>query len=778
MQSVNEGKVYVRRTLFVSAAVYLAGIYLTAWMTLPVHILNIFCVLCVCAGFVCLRTRRSALLYLVLLMLAGGYCAAWHELCIRDEATQPGVHIEGVVVRKTKDLRVVLSDVIVDGREPLNRPVIVTLMVEDKENEEPPEERRAMVGQRVSGTGRLFEQEEKRNPGGVDNRVLALVEGYELSGYLLPGWTAEGEARFSLHEAFRQMKMAVSSRIEALFGVHAPLFQAILVGDRTHMEQEYVQAMRLSGIAHLLTISGMHLTMIAYAIAALLRRTALGRKSSFTVQTVLLVAYTGMTGCAAGTVRACIMTILKGTAQLTGRRYDPLTALAAAALTMTLVNPVWALSASFQFSFFVVLGIHLLNRQTHDWLKRRVDRLPAMKPIVGLLSMSACAQLSALPMQLLLYGYVPLLALPMNVVCGAFMPGLMIGGWCALLLGCVYFPAGRLGAGVIGLCAEAVERLSIFTADQRWSILRMPAPYAWTLSITALLFVAMSRKFPRRRGRKAACLLLTGILFATYLPRLDPAPQYVQLDVGQGDGAVLRRGREAVLLDVGAADEYAMLRYLRHEGLYVDTVILSHLDEDHAGALRVLLDSEIDISRIMLPAKAGEEEASPAVREALNMARDKQIAIEEAERGDVIETGICVFDVLSPCEGLIGSNERSLVLFTGFAGLRVLSLGDLPATVELNEVPQCDLIKVAHHGSRYATSARLIEEAAPETAIVSVGRNSYGHPHDRVLNDLREHGAQVYRTDEAGCLSVYVIKDGYRVKPFIKQSTSAYKPSD
>ena len=335
----------VRRTLFALCAAYLAGIYFSGCVSIPEPILYIISVLCVCAGVIRLHTRRSALFFLLGFMLIAGYCAAVRELSVYDRATQPGVSIEGVITRKTKDLRVMLCDVVVNGETALKRPVLVTLMVEEDENGEPLEVREACIGQRVAGTGRLFEQETVRNPGGVDRRIQAISEGYDLSGYILPGWTAEGNGRFSLHEACRQAKMLLSAQIGELFGESAPLYQAMLIGDRTHMEQELVQAMRLSGVAHLLTISGMHLTMIAHAVSWLLMKTLLGRRTSFVIKAMVVVGYTCLTGGAAGTVRACIMTLHKETALLCGRRYDPLTALAAAALCMTIVNPVWALSA-------------------------------------------------------------------------------------------------------------------------------------------------------------------------------------------------------------------------------------------------------------------------------------------------------------------------------------------------------------------------------------------------------------------------------------------------
>jgi hypothetical protein len=122
--------------------------------------------------------------------------------------------------------------------------------------------------------------------------------------------------------------------------------------------------------------------------------------------------------------------------------------------------------------------------------------------------------------------------------------------------------------------------------------------------------------------------LLTALLLAaSYVPRFDPSHAYVQLDVGQGDAALFRRGRSAVLIDVGPDDCYDMLRYLRHEGLFVDAVLLSHLDEDHAGALASLLASEIDVPAIVMADGAIDDELSSAVENGLDMALQKGIPV-------------------------------------------------------------------------------------------------------------------------------------------------------
>lgn len=750
----------VRRKLAAVAVAALSGALLAAVCVPPVAVTGGVCV-CALAWMLYRRVRReSVLLGALCLMFALGNGMAGARLAQRDLPTQTGVCISGVVSAIERPYRVILRDVAVEDRGRLSHGVTVTLMCDAQEAPE------VFVGQTVSGTGRLFAPEEQRNPGGVDRRIQALCEGTELSGYLLPGWQAGGARVFSLREMFRSMRECLLMEIERLFGDQAPLFQGLLLGERRNMDDALVASMRLTGTVHLLTVSGLHLSAIAELLRCLLRRAH--RRLRFCSLIGFLAAFTALTGCAPGTVRAMIMAILREWAALRGRQYDPLTALAAAALAMTLCNPLWVFSASFQFSFFVVLGILLLAGGPG---RRFSGRVPgALRGVLGAALVTASAQLAALPMQLLFYGYVPLLALPMNLLCGMLTPVMLVSGWAAVLAGAICPPLGMAAARLLSACSAAFERLSLSAAAVDGALLRLPAPAAWCVVLFACLMALLSRRicWGNRRWKAAGAVALT--LAAAYACRFCPAARYVQLDVGQGDAALLRTGRRAVIVDVGPEYSYELLRYLRHEGLYVDAVVLSHLDADHAGALGVLLDSEVETPMVVLPEDAAPEEASPAVQEALaGLARDG-VQVCTAARGDRLVLGRVTMDVLSPDASLHGSNERSLLLYACVQGVRFLLAGDLPAHAEPETVPACDVLKVAHHGSRQATSDAFLGKAVPRLAVISVGAdNRYGHPGERVLEALRAVGSRVLRTDESGCITLWLGGDKPRVSCFLSR---------
>lgn len=748
----------VRRRLVCVTIACLAGVYSAVYISFHIALTMVLCAFLLGWAVLRLARRKSALLCIacVFLILSNGM--AGMELAIRDLPTQAGVQIAGRIAAIEKPYRVYLKDVTVNGEPASYRNVLVTLMREETEEEDCGA---VSVGQIIHGKGRLFAPDEARNPGGVDRRIQAIVDGYELSGYILPGWTAEGKACFSLREWFRGLRKALLLRTEKVFGKQAALFQGIMLGDKSALDSDVIHAMRLTGTVHVLTVSGMHLGMIAYALSALLQKVGLRRYMRFGVLGAALGFFACLTGGAAGTVRALVMALLWEWARIRGRKYEPLTALAFAALAMTLAQPLWPLDASFQFSFFVVLGIILLGHSVSA-LSAKVHMPRLIRRALGVAAVSMSAQIAALPMQLLFYGYMPLLALPMNLLCSMLMPLLLMGGWACTIASILPAWIYDVPASVIGRIGGFFEAASVAAASERLGVLRLPAPYSASVFVFAALMALLSSRIHFGNRRKLAAVCAMVLLAASYLPRFCPLARYVQLDVGQGDAALFRDGRRAVLVDVGPAGSYDALRYLRREGLFVDAVVLSHLDEDHAGALGVLLESEVEIPCVVMAEGAQNEEVSADVRAGLDLLEAQGVMIYEVRRGDMLRIGGLRMDVLAPQELRLGSNESSLLIHAQLAGTSFLMTGDLPQKSEPSDVPRCDVLKVAHHGSAKATSMEFLQKVQPLWALISVGRNNrYGHPGGRVLDALDAVGCEVLRTDESGCVTLW-LGDGVR----------------
>jgi competence protein ComEC len=347
--------------------------------------------------------------------------------------------------------------------------------------------------------------------------------------------------------------------------------------------------------------------------------------------------------------------------------------------------------------------------------------------------------------------------------------------------------------GLLGLAGV----LCIVFAGQGWATLPVSPPsWAEVALIAALLLTASMPAVVRRRSLCLSLLTLAGGVFAIALLRPAApvgAPILTFIDVGQGDGCLIRLpGGYNLLVDGGGsprapceqrdcsdapvghlADSIRkdctdigrdiLASYLRHERVRrVDLMVLTHPHDDHLWGLDALLDprQRFDIGAVL---DAGQHFDSPANREWLALLRQRHLTPMDARRGMELTVGPARLVVLHPPGVFLSHtrndpNHNSIVLRLEVAGMRVLLTGDAEAEAEASMAGQdvaADVVKVGHHGSAYSTSDAWLERVRPRMAVISCGRhNSFGHPSAATLQRLREHGVQVYRTDQDGAVTL------------------------
>jgi competence protein ComEC len=237
------------------------------------------------------------------------------------------------------------------------------------------------------------------------------------------------------------------------------------------------------------------------------------------------------------------------------------------------------------------------------------------------------------------------------------------------------------------------------------------------------------------------------------------------LDVGQGDGAVLRTpGGRWVLIDAGPrsgqgdAGRRVVAPFLARQGArQLAIVIVSHAHADHLGGIPSVLD-RFDAQMILEP---GERVADPLYYAFLDELAADAVRWHAARRDERFVLDGVAFTVLHPDPAWQGwgedVNEDSLVLLVEYGDFQALFAGDagFPAEAEMrNRTRAVDLLKVGHHGSRGSTSDEWLDSLRPSAAVISVGRNKYGHPSPPTLARLRRHGVEIWRTDRDGAVTV------------------------
>jgi len=574
-------------------------------------------------------------------------------------------------------------------------------------------------------------------------------------------------------------RRAIGARIDGLFPLSAPIVRALVLGDRSLISEELRESLNATGTAHLIAISGLHVSVLAMLLTLGLRRFTSRRRAALIVLPPLMV-YGALIGFTPSFVRALTMFAVLGVAHAAGLPSDPVTRLAAALLGFVLFKPLAIADGGFVLSFSATAGIILLMPPLSALF--RLDRLSApgfngapgrralrgtARYILELLCASLAAQLGTLPAVVACFGAQSVVSLPFNLVC---VPLCMLG-YLLSLAALIVWPLAAPLAFMADALLSALARVARLSAALPVTTVRVGRYAPPLILLHCALMVAASglcRLSPdRRRALPLALLPVAGL--ASLAVWLNCLPFRVTfLDVGAADCAIVQTEGRVYAVDVG--DTYTPVAdYLSATALGVDGVFLSHPHQDHAGGLMDLLDA-FRPGTIYVPEGWFEREGlSPAVTEGMDRAAEMGIPIVELSAGDALPlSGDATLTVYNPDGPTAEINDMSLLMLVEARGKRVLFTGDLTMEGEPETIPDCDVLKVAHHGSDNATSADFLIQATPELAVISVGENSNGHPGDWTLERLVDSGATILRTDERGAITLAPEGEGWRVTTYLE----------
>ncbi len=554
-------------------------------------------------------------------------------------------------------------------------------------------------------------------------------------------------------------------RSARLFGTRAPLVDALVIARTGELDPAVRERYASAGLAHILSISGLHVGFIAAWLGLLLRAIGLGPRARFGAATALIAVYCWLLGLPAPATRAAVMLALDGVARLRQRVVAPRGLIALAALIVLALDP-WAVrSVGAWLSVSAVAAVIWAGRATER--SSRVVRLVAPAVAATLLTAPICAYAfgTVAPVGVL----ANLVAIPLGAVA---VPGLII----ALLLS-----SGLLAAGA-GLCLALLDVVAGAAGALPGGHLVMaagaPAAALW---LGALAVAWWLWRTPRRPWLIGARLAFVGAILS-WTALLDAPSRLFAchcltvhfLDVGQGDAVALRtpNGRW-ILIDggprtpAGDAGRRVVVPFLRRHGARgVALLVATHPHADHVGGLPAVLDA-LAVDLVLDPGEPLGEAPYLEFLAATEAAGARWVA---ARAGDRVELDGVQLTVLSPDSAWVAvttdPNEASVVLLVQYGAARLLFTGDAGLPVEgrlAGRIGHVALLKVGHHGSAGATSDAWLAELAPAEAVISVGvGNRYGHPAPAVLARLAARRVHVHRTDRDGTITLE--SDGQRVQ--------------
>ena len=704
------------------------------------------------------------------------------------------------VVRKTDEVRQQ------GKREYALKRLLVYLPPEDMEIGE------ILPGVKILCTGELERFEPARNEGEFDYRL------YYRSRDICCRMSAK-KAEITEHSVW--LLQAVTYRIreqakklleQYCTETDAGLLAAVLLGDKTRMNEEINELYQKNGIAHLLAVSGLHISLIGMGVYRLLRRLGLGFGTAGFWVGGLLFVYGTMTGFGPSVFRACLMLACSFWAAYLGRTYDLLSAMALAAVCLSLENPFVIFTGAFQLSFGAVFAIGWAGTEL-------ADRLRCQKSWEKALAVSLAIQLVTGPIVLYhffeypLYGiFLNFLVIPlMTYVAGAGMAGLLMGMAGVFAVSFIPGPTALflkkmldIGAvGSMGTCHYifmVYEMLCRAAEKLPCSSLILGRPKLWKLAayyaaLAVFLACAGSRgrrweaekegqeEKAERKGKEH--IKTWGILFALLAFLLHRSVSGLRvdfIDVGQGDGILLETREQVILVDGGSTQikklgEQRLEPLLKSRGIRnIDMVFVSHGDQDHISGITWLLeeDTGIEIGRLFLPFPGKGEE----VYERLESTAEKRgVKTDYICAGDFVQSGKLSLSCLYPYRDTLSSdrNDHSEVLLAEYGDFSMLLMGDLGAEGEAeiaeqwNKNRQVQILKAGHHGSSTSSSEQFLDTVHPRIAVLSYGKdNSYGHPHPEVIERFDERGIAQWATEEQGMITIRTDGEEMEIQGFIQ----------
>jgi len=540
--------------------------------------------------------------------------------------------------------------------------------------------------------------------------------------------------------------------------------QALLLGDTKALSYAQDTAFKVSGIRHVVAVSGLHVSILfsaAYSLA--------GKRRFMTaiLGLPLLLFFASAAGFTPSITRACVMQAMMILALALDREYDPPTALAFAVLCILAVNPMTITSVSFQLSVGCMVGIFLFSGRISGWLlhekrlgtgKGKSLRARLARWTAGSVSVTLSAMTVTTPLCAAYFGMVSLIGVITNLLTLWVISFVFCGILAACVSVAVWLPVGQVIGWIVAWPIRFVLVVSELLSSVPLAAVYTSDGYVvlWLLLCYVLLAVFLAVK--EKKPLLLVGCMVAGLVLSTGATRMECAAEdyrFTVLDVGQGQCLLLQAGDDTYMIDCGgdydrAVADAAASGLLSMGIRRLDGLILTHYDTDHAGAAQLLL-SRIPADRLYLPDIADDTK----IRDHLTQAHSDRIAwITEDTQITADYGSICLYTGENQTSG----NESGLCVLFQSEKCDILITGDRNMAAESHllsrtQLPQVDILVAGHHGAGDSTGLPLLYTVRPTVAVISVGEdNRYGHPNTQTLARLALFGCKVLRTDLHGTI--------------------------
>lgn len=665
-------------------------------------------------------------------------------------------------------------------------------------------EKKIYPGDQISCTGRLSAIKETSNPGEFDARTYYYSLGirYQFFGKAI---SRKKERPLSVY----RMAGRVRERMDAVYRYilsenEYGLLKAMFLGDKTELSSEEKRLYEENGVAHLLAVSGLHVSIVGGMLFRFLRK----RKFSYAVSCIcssfVLLFYAIMTGFGNSVFRAVIMFLIFLLAQYFGAEYDMVTSMSLAGILMLYDSPLRILESGCIISFTSIFAIGMIvpfAKELEE--KRRKSKLiPGeflieskwKKRIRQAFFTSVIISMVIGPLLLRFYYQWSPYSVLLNLFVIPAMSPLLLSAITGGVVGLFQLWAGMAGCIPAVLLLRGFHVIFQFIHKMPGAVIVTGCPSWGKILLFYLAELCLFICWYYRLWSVGCVFIL--ILIAGRFCRPVPPLQISMLDVGQGECIFLKTpANETVLIDGGSTStkhiaDYTILPALKYYGTdHLDYVIITHTDEDHISGIRELLEEEYPVKNIILPdtlamrfpeQKTEKREVQEKDRESkkniLEVIKKSNANVLKISKGDIIKLDRISLSCLHPVKGWDDEdvNSGSIVFALSYEKFTMLFTGDLPGEQEalfMKEVPSpVSILKTAHHGSKNSTTDLFLKMVHPQKAILSAGKNNlYGHPHKETIKRLQKNGADIYGTLWGGAIHIESNGQKYQINYFKNQ---------
>lgn len=640
-------------------------------------------------------------------------------------------------------------------------------------------------GMHVRLEGMLVLPELPRNPGQFNRRIYE--SGKKIDFYLENPTVLEvKEQRSGVREVVEIWKTEMMNRCEKIYpDAEAGILETMLFGEKRELSGDIKELYQAAGISHVLVISGLHISLLALAVAGILRRLGFPMPIWVILSVGVLAGYGILIGQPTTAVRALLMFFVLQGARLLGRSYDLLSALAFAGILMLLDNPDLILDGGCRLSFCAVIGVgwyvsekNKIFRSIGEKEKRKNRGKGGKGSSAGAILENIRAGwylwLFTLPVMLDTFYQVSVVGILWNLVAIPLLPviiasgglGVVLAGW-NIFLGSL---AGSPAYGMLQLYQE-IGNISEKLPVGMWTPGQPSKPVIAGYYLVIFLLVLVEKQLIKREkrwkifpGMELCSMLLLLLLMAHPWQQRE---KITFLDVGQGDASLLQSGGQTLLLDGGSTSQknvgtYVILPYIKQQGIScLEAVVLTHTDQDHINGVTEVLEEGkkgwLTVKNLMYPYWM---EGTEQGKQLKKLAEEAGASCRKIRAGDRLTIGKAEAVVLYPKEQekIAEPNAGSLVLFWKWEGVRAMFTGDLPEEKErelLQNLPACEILQVGHHGSATSTCREFLEQVQPSLAVISCAmKNRYGHPSPDTVDRLKKTGCEIRYTMKSGAITI------------------------